>query len=92
MGLNFMLKNNLKKHFVQHPNSVGETYTQHLAMAWHFAAWLFVAALCCLLHGLLPFLFKSTGSRLIGYLHNRMVINRAGSPANPLYQKISAQN
>lgn len=64
------------KAFTQHPESVGETYFQHLGQASSFAASMAVGAICCFLHGLFPFAFQSTGSRRIRALHERMVTHR----------------
>ena len=66
----------LTRLFTRHPNSVGESYLEHLAMACGFAARLALAALACAVHALLPFLFERTGSRIITELHDAMVINR----------------
>lgn len=62
--------------FTEHPASVGESYGTHLAHALGFAGALFVAALACLVHALLPFLCVRTGSRRITELHRRMVTHR----------------
>lgn len=62
--------------FTAHPASVGETYTEHMAMAGSFALRLFLASLACSVHALLPFLFVKTGSGMVTELHDRMVINR----------------
>ncbi|WGF87900.1 DUF6356 family protein [Marinivivus vitaminiproducens] len=63
--------------FTEHPQSVGECYLQHLRHAWSFACPMFAASIACFVHGLLPFLFLSTGSSTIRRLHDRMVVNRA---------------
>lgn len=62
--------------FTDHPDSVGETYFEHMGSAWGFAATMAVAALCCLLHGIFPFAFQRAGSRRIVQLHQRMVTHR----------------
>jgi len=62
--------------FTDHPRSVGETYGEHLGMAWGFAATLAAAAACCLLHGLLPFACQTSASRRIRDLHHRMIAGR----------------
>ena len=62
--------------FRAHPNSVGETYLQHMGSALTFAGKLMAATLCCLVHAVLPFLFVKTGSRIVSELHDRMVANR----------------
>lgn len=64
--------------FTDHPASVGETYIEHFVAASGFALRLFCAAIACLLHGILPFLFIKTGSKTITELHECMVIKRAG--------------
>ena len=66
----------MKNPFTEHPNSVGETYFEHMGQALSFAGPLFLAAFACLGHALLPFLFVKTGSRTITTLHDRMVTNR----------------
>jgi hypothetical protein len=62
--------------FTDHPDSVGESYLEHMDSAWGFAGTLAVAAVCCFLHGLLPFAFQKAGSRRIADLHQRMVAGR----------------
>jgi hypothetical protein len=74
--------------FTEHPASVGETYTEHMASAWSFSARMAVGALACFMHGLFPFLFTRTGSGIIGELNDRMIRNRvrqrAPSPSGSL--------
>ena len=67
--------------FTEHPASVNETYLQHLASATGFALRMIGAGLCCLVHGLFPFLFVRTGSSAVTQLHDRMVTNRARAQA-----------
>ena len=66
----------LKAMFYDHPASVDETYTEHMAAAGGFALRLFVASFVCTVHAILPFLFVKTGSTMIEELHDRMVTNR----------------
>lgn len=66
--------------FVQHPDSVGESYVQHLGHAAWFAGMLATAAAACLLHALVPGACEKTGSRIITLLHDRMVVNRVKKP------------
>lgn len=65
--------------FTEHPASVGETYLEHMAMALSFAGPMLAAALACLVHALLPFLFVRTGSAAIATLNERMVRNRVSA-------------
>ena len=62
--------------FTEHPESVGETYTQHLFAALSFSLTMARAAVCCAVHAFLPFLFTTTGSRAVEELVHRM--NRGG--------------
>lgn len=66
----------IKRAFTEHPASVGETYFQHMGMAFGFGGRMVVAGMACLLHGLFPFLFKCTGRACIEKLHDRMVVHR----------------
>ncbi len=61
----------MHKLFTQHPTSVGETYFEHLLMAGGFALSMFAAALVCLVHAVLPFMFEKTGSRMVADLYHR---------------------
>jgi len=77
----------LRALFCDHPASVDETYTEHMAAAGGFALRLFVAAIVCAVHAVLPFLFEKTASAMVEGLHDRMVTNRrrlrGGAPAGP---------
>ena len=66
--------------FTEHPESVGETYFEHMGTASWFAMNMAVAAFACLVHAVLPFAFQKTGSRRIKLLHERMILNRHRVP------------
>jgi hypothetical protein len=66
----------LKQKFTEHPETVGETYGEHFVTAMGFSLSLMKAALCCLVHAILPFMFEKTGSECITCLHDRMVTHR----------------
>jgi hypothetical protein len=66
----------LLKDFQDHPQSVGETYGQHWWSAMGFSLRLMGCALACALHAFVPGLCKSTASRAITRLHQRMVTHR----------------
>jgi len=72
------------KLFTHHPAAVGETYWTHLRFAGRFGLRMMIGGAACLLHGLLPFLFTTTGSRTILALHARMQrrrpVHRTGAP------------
>jgi uncharacterized membrane protein YhaH (DUF805 family) len=63
----------LKRLFTHHPDSVGESYTEHMGVALSFAGPLLAAGLAALIHAFLPFLFLTTASTTVKRLHARMV-------------------
>ena len=73
MGINQAM---IKRAFTEHPASVGESYTEHMGMAFGFGAKMIASGLACLLHGIFPFLFVTTGKDCIKDLHFRMVTHR----------------
>ncbi|RDI62090.1 DUF6356 family protein [Microvirga subterranea] len=70
----------LKRLFTEHPESVGETYLEHMGVALSFAFPLLRAGLAALVHAVLPFLCVTTASSTVKRLHARMV-NRTPRPA-----------
>ncbi len=64
--------NNLTRHL----DDADETYFQHMRFAMSFAGHMLIGAVACAIHGLVPFLFETTGSRRIRHLHERMVVAR----------------
>lgn len=57
--------------FTDHPQSVDETYFQHMAFAAKFSIKLFAAAFAALIHAILPFLFEKTASTIVRGLYER---------------------
>lgn len=49
----------------RHPRSVGESYAEHLAMAFGFGWRMAVAGIACMVHALLPAVFATTASRTV---------------------------
>lgn len=66
--------------FTAHPATVGETYTEHMQVAWKFAFLMIGGGIACFVHGLVPGLFVTTGSNSIRKLHDIMVVNRNRHP------------
>lgn len=62
----------LKRLFLAHPESAGETYLEHQRVAFGFSAALLKAGLACFIHGLVPGLFQTTASRTIMELQQKM--------------------
>lgn len=61
-----------RKLFLEHPEAVGESYGEHLRMAASFGVPMILGGLACLAHGLVPALFRSTGSATVRRLHARL--------------------
>lgn len=67
----------IRRLFLDHPRSVGESYLQHMGMAASFGWAMLRASGACFVHALVPGLCRTTGSTIIRQLHGRMVTNRA---------------
>ena len=66
----------IQRLFREHPESVGESYLEHLSQASYFGMRMLVAGLACLVHAILPCLFKTAGRTAISELHAKMVVHR----------------
>ena len=64
--------------FVDHPASVNETYLQHAGFAFRFAGLLFFASLAALIHAIIPPLFETTASRMVGKMNAVIEARKAG--------------
>jgi hypothetical protein len=63
----------MKNIFTEHPHSVGESYWMHLYFAGVFGGKMVIGGLACLIHAVLPFAFKKTGSYFLLKLTRRFV-------------------
>ena len=70
-------KHAVKRLFVEHPETVGESYFEHFQAASGFGSRMIICGCACLLHGIFPFLFERTGSKVVAELHDKMVTNRS---------------
>jgi len=71
--------------FTDHPESVGESYLEHMAFAGWFSSRLAMAAGAALVHAFLPFLFQTTASRIVRQLYERTHSRgAAGNAAAPV--------
>ena len=55
--------------FTEHPASVGETYTEHMAVALGYGARLLGASCAAIVHANVPALFQTTASDAIRTMH-----------------------
>ena len=62
--------------FTDHPNSVGESYLEHMGTASGVGWQMIVGGLACIVHGIFPFWCKATGSKTIKRLSDRLIHNR----------------
>jgi hypothetical protein len=58
--------------FIAHPETVDESYFEHMRFAAGFAFWLSVAAGAAAIHALIPALCETTASRILKRLHARI--------------------
>ena len=71
----------IKQRFTEHPNSVDETYGEHLRVALHFSRELAAASVQAAVHAFLPFLYRTSASTKVKQLHTEMTTgNRAARP------------
>ena len=54
----------MRNPFTVHPRDVGETYLEHGVFACRYGAKMALGGLAAFLHGVFPFLFQTTGSRI----------------------------
>lgn len=62
----------IRKIFLDHPRSVGETFSAHFLFALGFSLTLFGAAFAALVHAFIPALCEKTASTLIKRLYAKI--------------------
>lgn len=65
-----------RKLFLDHPASVNESFGEHFGVAAGFGVTMIIGGLGALLHAFVPALCKTTGSRTLFKLHQRIVASR----------------
>ena len=79
--------------FTDHPESIHESYWQHLMAATGFGLRMIWGGILCLVHAVIPGVCCTKGSEMICELHERMVTNRrqqAESRALPMETRRAA--
>jgi hypothetical protein len=69
----------IKKLFTEHPNSIGESYLEHMGQAVRVACKCQLAAATQLIHAVLPFVkppLNTDVCSMINYLHDKTVAAR----------------
>lgn len=62
----------IRRLFIDHPQSVGESYGKHMRVAGGFGLAMLAGAIGCFVHALIPALCKRTGSTTVKRLHARL--------------------
>ena len=73
----------MKRFVTAHPASVGETYGEHFLFAIGLGTRMVLGGLACILHGFVPELCKTTGSRTLRELTLRLVPGNRQKPRRP---------
>tara|TARA_E500000305_G_C3973855_1_gene213321 strand:- start:407 stop:652 length:246 start_codon:yes stop_codon:yes gene_type:complete len=79
------MKTSIKKLFTEHPNSIGETYLEHMTQAMKVACKCQVAAVTQLLHAVFPFIkppLNTDVCSMINYLHAKIPDTRKNCNEN----------
>ena len=58
--------------FFRHPRNIGESYPHHAATALGVGVRMIAGGVAAVIHGLVPALFETTGSRTIKSLYERL--------------------
>lgn len=76
----------IRRLFLDHPASVDETYGEHMRVAAGFGAAMFVGAMACFAHAIVPALFKRTGSSTVKRLHAKLTRDPQRDGKRPDYE------
>ena len=71
----------MRNPFTAHPNDVGESYLEHCAFACRYGVKMTLGGVAAVLHGLFPFLFQTTGSRITRELNSTLEASAARARA-----------
>ena len=71
----------MRNPFTAHPHDVDETYLEHGAFACRYGAKMTLGGLAAFVHGVFPFLFGTTGSRITRELNATLEASAARAAA-----------
>ena len=71
----------MRNPFTAHPHEVGETYLEHACFACRYGVKMTMGGVAALLHGIFPFMFQTTGSRITRELNATLEESRARAKA-----------
>ena len=58
--------------FTRHPHSIGETYLEHMRIAFNTAIKIQLVVLIILIHAIFPFLFEQTGGDKLNKINKEL--------------------
>lgn len=76
----------IRRLFKDHPESVGESYGEHLRVAGSFGWAMLKGAGACFTHALVPAFFPKTGSSTVKRLHARLSHDPQREGRRPEYE------
>lgn len=62
--------------FNQHPNSVGETYFEHISNALYYSFMSAIASILLLIHAIFPFVLQGHGAKIVKHIYDEMSKNK----------------
>ncbi len=71
----------MRNPFTAHPQDVGESYLEHAVFACRYGVKMTIGGFAAFLHGLFPFLFQTTGSRITRELNATLEDSRGRTKA-----------
>ena len=77
----------VRRLFLDHPATVGESYTEHFGVAGRFGMTMIKGGLGALVHAFIPALCKTRGSDTVAELHRQMVLKRGAVAADQTQMK-----
>lgn len=69
----------MSHYLTRHLDKVGESYLEHLRFAFTFGGRMVAGGVGCILHGLMPWTFETTGSRTIKRLNTILTTGARGN-------------
>ena len=73
--------------FLDHPDTVGESFTEHFGVASRFGVTMIWGGLGAVLHAFVPAVCKTRGSDTVATLHAQMVAKRGAVRADQMQMK-----
>ena len=71
----------MRNPFTAHPRDVGETWLQHGLFACRYGLLMILGGIAALIHGIFPFLFQTTASRITRELNATLEASAARAKA-----------